>query len=69
MRYDNLAVAALEIWQPGYTDHRIRDAADYVRHVEYLQTNPVRASLCSLPFDYQFSSATDCYSLMRSLRG
>ncbi len=24
------------IWQPGFTDHRIRDEADYLRHKQYL---------------------------------
>ena len=25
----------MEVWQPGFSDHRIRDAADYANHVEY----------------------------------
>jgi putative transposase len=34
-----------EIWERGYVDHRIRDANDYRRHVEYIDQNPVRQGL------------------------
>jgi putative transposase len=34
-----------EVWQRGYTEHRIQDAVDYDRHVEYIVRNPVRAGL------------------------
>ncbi len=34
-----------EVWQQGYTEHRIRDAEDFERHVEYIVRNPVRAGL------------------------
>src|SRR3974390_3143352 len=34
-----------EIWQPGFTDHRIRDERDWNRHLEYIRLNPVRARL------------------------
>src|SRR5690349_21503039 len=30
----------LEVWQQGFTDHRIRDYTDYEHHVKYLQFNP-----------------------------
>lgn len=33
------------IWEPSFTNHRIRDAEDYARHVEYIRRNPVRAGL------------------------
>src|SRR5271169_4349475 len=32
----------LEIWQKGFSDHRIRDAGDYLRHVDYIRQNPLR---------------------------
>jgi putative transposase len=32
-----------EIWQKGYNEHRIRDADEYAKHVEYLWMNPVEA--------------------------
>jgi putative transposase len=34
-----------EVWQAGYTEHRIQDAEDFERHVEYIVWNPVRAGL------------------------
>jgi putative transposase len=34
-----------EIWQPGFTDHRIRDEEDWTHHIEYIHQNPVRARL------------------------
>jgi putative transposase len=34
-----------DIWQPGFSDHRIRDEADWKRHLEYTRRNPVEARL------------------------
>jgi hypothetical protein len=34
-----------EIWQPGFTDHRIRDEQDWNRHLEYIRQNPIEARL------------------------
>jgi putative transposase len=34
-----------EVWQRGYTEHRIQDAEDFEGHVEYIAQNPVRAGL------------------------
>ena len=53
----------LEVWQPGFTDHRIRDYGDYEHHVEYLRFNPVRAGLCASPEQFVYSSASCLYSL------
>jgi putative transposase len=36
----------MEIWQKGFSDHRIRNAADYTLHREYMQLNPVKRHLC-----------------------
>ncbi len=47
----------MEVWQKGFSDHRIRDAADYDGHVNYIHFNRVRAGLCSLPEQYDYSSA------------
>jgi putative transposase len=46
-----------EIWQKGYNEHRIRDADEYAKHVEYLWMNPVDAGLVEHPEDYLYSSA------------
>jgi putative transposase len=34
-----------EVWQPGFTDHRIRDSEDWTRHLEYIRLNPAEARL------------------------
>src|ERR1035441_8294597 len=43
-----------EIWQPGFTDHRIRDEADWQRHLEYIRSNPIEAKLVhdSVPHEF-----------------
>ncbi len=53
----------MEIWQRGFTDHRIRDAEDYAKHKRYLIMNPVEARLCSEPKQYKYSSASGSYEL------
>jgi len=47
----------VEVWERGYVDHRIRDAADYQGHAEYVRQNPVKARLVERPEDYPYSSA------------
>ncbi len=47
----------MEIWQKGFSDHRIRDAGDYLHHVSYVRENPVRKHLCERAEDYLYSSA------------
>ncbi len=48
----------LEVWQKGFTDHRIRDAEDYLLHREYIYANPAKAGLCATGAKYRWSSAT-----------
>jgi putative transposase len=45
------------IWQPSFTNHRIRDWEDYERHRDYIRMNPVRARLASKPEAYPYCSA------------
>ena len=47
----------LEVWQKGFSDHRIRDAGDYAEHVLYIRHNPVRARLCEIEEEFPYSSA------------
>jgi putative transposase len=47
----------MEIWQRGFADHRIRDAADYDKHLYYIHLNPVKKHLCGSPAEYRYSSA------------
>lgn len=46
-----------EIWQKGNKEHRIKDAADYAQHVEYVWMNPVKAGYVQAPEEYWYSSA------------
>jgi len=45
------------VWQESFTNHRIRDAADYERHRDYIHQNPVRKNLARTPSEYPYSSA------------
>jgi putative transposase len=42
------------IWQPGFSDHRIRDAADWDCHIAYMRQNPVKNKLCLSSEDYRY---------------
>ncbi len=46
-----------EIWQRGFSDHRVRDFEDYEKHLHYIHLNPVKKRLCMNPAEYRFSSA------------
>jgi hypothetical protein len=49
--------SSLEIWQTGFSDHRIRDAEDYSRHVEYIRRNPVGRRLVEFAEEYAYCSS------------
>ena len=53
----------LEVWQPGFSDHRMRDASDCRLHAIYVRQNPVRKGLCETPEQYAYSSASGRYEL------
>jgi putative transposase len=53
----------LEVWQEGFSDHRIRDASDYRLHPVYIQQNPVRKHLCESASDCPYSSANARFEL------
>lgn len=52
-----------EIWQRGFSDHRIRNLTDYLQHRTYIHQNPVEARLVSKAEDYPYSSASGKYQL------
>ncbi|HEX6505450.1 MAG TPA: transposase [Terriglobales bacterium] len=52
-----------EVWQRGFTDHRIRDAQDFHLHVHYIHQNPVSGELVSEPRDYRYCSAYPGFKL------
>jgi putative transposase len=59
----------MEVWQKGFSDHRIRDSEDYERHVQYIHLNPVRKHLCEKPEEYIYSSAHPGFELDAALQG
>jgi putative transposase len=46
-----------EVWQRGFTDHRIRDAADFDLHRGYIHNNPVKRRLVQSASEYKYCSA------------
>jgi putative transposase len=52
-----------EVWERGYIDHRIRDANDYLHHVEYTQMTPVKARTALPREEYRYSSAHPGFEL------
>ena len=53
----------MEIWQPGFHGTTIRDAADYLSRLRYIQQNPVVAGLAVNAADWVWSSASQRYRL------
>jgi putative transposase len=51
------------VWQPGFTEHLIRDQADYDSHVRYIDMNPPKRGLVSRPEEYAFCSASGKHRL------
>jgi putative transposase len=52
-----------EVWQRGFTDHRIRDAEDFDIHRGYIDQNPVKRGLVSAASDYRYCSAYPGFKL------
>ena len=46
-----------EIWQRGFSDHRIRDFEDFEIHSGYIYRNPVGKKLVERAIDYPYCSA------------
>jgi putative transposase len=39
-----------EVWQPGFHEHRVRDAEDFQRQLGYIAANPGKRRLADYPF-------------------
>ena len=52
-----------EVWQRGFTDHRIRDAEDFEAHRNYIHQNPVEKRLVESAAEYRYSSAFPGFKL------
>jgi putative transposase len=48
------------IWQRRFWEHTIRDASDYVAHVDYTHFNPVKHGLVENAWEWPFSSFRRC---------
>ena len=53
----------------GFSDHRIRDAADFATHIHYIRDNPVRRNLVLQPKEFHWSSASAAYVLNEPPQG
>jgi len=53
----------MEVWQKGFSDHRIRDPHDYALHVSYIHSNPVKERFCEKPEEFPYSSAHSGFEL------
>jgi len=49
--------SSLEIWQPGFADHEIRDAQDYEIHKTYIWQNAAKRGLVEKAGEYTYCSA------------
>jgi putative transposase len=67
--FSHRLASKLPVWQRGFTDHRIRDDADYNLRLNYLHRNPVEARLSDKPESYPFSSANPKLRLDEYLSG
>jgi putative transposase len=52
-----------EVWQRGFTDHRIRDELDFMNHREYIHQNPVARRLVVSAPEYRYCSAYPGFKL------
>jgi putative transposase len=48
----------MEIWQAGFTEHRVHGWNDYERHAAYIRDNPVNAHLVDDSVQYAYSSGS-----------
>ncbi|MFZ0771128.1 MAG: transposase [Candidatus Sulfotelmatobacter sp.] len=52
-----------EIWQRGFTDHRIRSELDFMHHRNYIHHNPVERGMVGDPGEYRYCSAFQGFKL------
>jgi putative transposase len=52
-----------EIWQRGFTDHRIRNPQDFACHRNYIHQNPVERGIVTDPSEYRYCSAFPGFKL------
>jgi putative transposase len=47
---------AMDVWQPRFWDHVLRDEDDWRRHMDYIHYNPVKHGLAASPAEWPYSS-------------
>ncbi|WP_020564535.1 REP-associated tyrosine transposase [Methylosarcina fibrata] len=47
---------ALDVWQPRFWDHLLRNEEDWRRHMDYIHYNPVKHGLATSPAAWPYSS-------------
>jgi putative transposase len=52
-----------EVWQRGFTGHRIRDEQDFLHHREYIHQNPVARRLVASTPECRYCSAFPGFKL------
>ena len=52
-----------EVWQRGFTDHRIRNVGDFIVHRDYIHQNPVKRGLVETAREYRYCSAFPGFKL------
>jgi putative transposase len=57
------------VWQRGFSDHRVRDSADYGSHLHYVEQNPIRKHLVVDGHEYRWSSTTGQFEMDDPPRG
>jgi putative transposase len=60
-RYSGSSLTPNKVWMDEYYDYVIRDEADLVRHVNYINQNPVKRGLAEAPEKYTWSSANQVF--------
>jgi putative transposase len=51
------------VWQRGFSDHRIRDSADFDIHLRYIWDNPVGKKLVSQSSEFRASSLLGAFAV------
>lgn len=62
-RIDKELGSKFPIWQTGFHDRWIRDAAEYRIRKQYIEQNPVKARLAEKPAEYAYGSASGQFLL------
>jgi putative transposase len=52
-----------EVWQRGFTDHRIRNEVDFIDHRNYIHRNPVERGMVNDPSEYRYCSGFPGFKL------